>query len=313
MPEISVNQWRLTADYRNFERGLLKEPGQHLLCVGMTGAGKTLKAVAINKWCLDNQKTTIWFDTMKPDDLNFLLHYTNSATIHYPKGCMVSIKSNKYNLTMKEIENPRHLFRQIEKGLNIVCIRPFFYDSPPFIRYNAEVFHGLIEDAFRKKIKIRNIQIFIDEFQDYTPSKRIQHTKAQQSLGAKIVHNLLQLRSIGIGICAFTQSYGNIMIATRSQFSYYLVCKDPDGDTRDYIGKILLRFAPLFTRFTPDQGTIIHPNGRFTNIVSWPMPVKDEFEVEYEGAYSYVGDETTKRIRVPLNKLEAVNKILQSS
>jgi len=302
MKEIELSTWKGTADYKHFEKGLIKSPGNHLLCVGMTGSGKTMKAIAISKWCLDAGKTAVWFDTWKPDDLNYLLHYTKKATILHPPDCKVIISDKTtYDITLKEIRDPKTLFREIDKGLNIICIRQFIRDTPPFVKYMGDVMTGLIDDAFDKKIKVKPIQIFMDEFQTICPSKRLHHLRSQQMLGSKIVNNLLMLRSIGVGFCAFTQSYRNIMPATRLQFSYYLICKDPDGDLADYIGKLLLRFANLFSKFTPAQGTIIHPNGRFTDIVTWPMPNKDNFEINYEGRViesEQVGDSIVLNVRV---------------
>lgn len=283
MNEIQLNTWKDTADYKRFERGLIRAPGVHLLSLGMTGAGKTCKAFAIQKWCLDAGKAVAWFDTWKPDDINFLLHYTNKATIFFPEGCDMNITDSKYEITKREIKDPKKLFREIGAGLNIICIRRFFRESPPFMRYMGDIMSGLIDDSFDGKIKTKPIQIFMDEFQTICPAKRLHYTKSQQMLGAKIAQNILQLRSVGVGFCAFTQSYRNILPATRLQFSYYLVCKDPDGDQMDTIGRLLLRFGKLFTKFTPAQGTLIHPNGRFNDIVTWPMPIKDEFDITYSG------------------------------
>jgi hypothetical protein len=284
---ISVNSFKDTAAYQGFRKGFLAKPGVHLLGVGMTGAGKTMKALVLAKWCLDEGKAVVWFDTRKPDDLDYLFHFAKKATIFYPTGCMINITGEDLDLTFKEIKNPSSLFREIQPGLNIVSLRPFFDDSPPYVNYLAKVMHGLINDAFRKKIRTGPIQIFCDEFQEICPSRRIQHTGSQQRLGARIAMALFQLRSAGIGFCAFIQSYGNILTATRMQFSYYLICKDPDGDYGDYIGKILIRYEKFFTKFNPSQSVIIPPRGRFGDIIEWPMPIKaPKITVDYEGIFS---------------------------
>lgn len=289
MENIDTLTWRGTADYKAFENGFIKKPGTHLLCVGMTGAGKTMKALVLAKWCLEAGKAVCWFDTLKPDDLNYLLNIGSLKTVDvfYPSGCNVKIENASPNIIYHEITNPKILFREIGNGLNIISIYPFFDDSPPYVSYLSKVMHGMISDAYRKRLKVSPVQIFLDEFQDVAPAKRIHHNKNQQELAARIATALFKLRSIGVGLTAFTQSYRNIFLATRAQFSYYLICKDPDGDQLDYIGKTLQRYANLFAEFTPEMSVLITPSGRWNDIIRWPMPVKDpKIKIDYSGIIS---------------------------
>jgi hypothetical protein len=279
MGEIDTLTWRGTADYKHFNNGFIKKPGSHLLCVGMTGTGKTMKALVLAKWCLEAGKSVCWFDTLKPDDLK--------------------INNAKPHITYTEIKNPATIFREIGPGLNIISLYPFFDDTPPYVSYLSKVMHGMINDAYRKRLKVSPIQIFIDEFQDVCPAKRIHHNKNQQELAARIAMALFKLRSIGVGLTAFTQSYRNIFIATRMQFSYYLICKDPDGDPLDYIGRKLSRYSNLFAGFTPEMAVLINPSGKWgPDIIRWPMPIKDiNIRVDYNGLLSkQEGDSIVMRI-----------------
>ncbi len=300
MDEIDTTTWRGTADYTHFYNGFIKKPGSHLLCVGMTGAGKTMKALVLAKWCLEAGKAVCWFDTLKPDDLNYLLNIESLERVNVftPQGCTIHIENARPEIIYHEIGNPSTLFRDVQKGLNIISLYPFFDDTPPYVMYLSKVMHGMINDAFRKRLKVGPIQIFLDEFQDVAPAKRIHHNKNQQELAARIAMALFKLRSIGVGLTAFTQSYRNVFLATKMQFSYYLICKDPDGDPNDYIGKKLLKFSNLFAGFTPEMAVLIHPNGKWEDIIRWPMPVKDDkINIDYLGIITkQEGDSIVMRI-----------------
>lgn len=284
-PAVDLNGWLTTSEYRSFKRNLIEKPGQHLLGLGMTGAGKTMKAVVLCKWCLEAGKAVAWFDTRKPDDVNYLLSLVDKVKVFHPKDTTLTITgTDSKEVKICTIENPDTLFREIEPGLNIISIRPFFTDLPPYVKYLSRVMHGLLNDSFNKQIKTHPLQIFMDEFQEICPAKRIHSHRSQQELGARIAMSLFQLRGFGIGFCAFTQSYKNIMNAIRLQFHYYLVCKDPDGDRMDYIGTKLLRTDGLCSKFAPDTSIIIHPNGRYGLRIHWPLPIKDDkIMIDYEG------------------------------
>jgi len=284
-PNTELNTFE-DINYKRFDRGLLHAPGSHLLCVGATGSGKSCKAYIISKWCMDAGKYVAWFDSGKPEDLEYILDFAKEITIHTPPGCKIDITGSASNIRFKQIGDPATLFRSLESGYNFISIKPFFDDTPPYMDYLAKVMHGLINDSFRKKIKAKPIQIFFDEFQDICPSTRLQHVRAQKRLGSRISQALFKLRSIGVGFCAFTQSIGNVLPAIRLQFNYFLICRDPGGDYIDHIGKRLLQYSPMFSKFEPEDSVIIYRR-TWGEKIKWPMPKREVgVLIDWDGVFN---------------------------
>jgi len=274
------------SDYKYFKKHFLEAPGAHLLGTGISGSGKTSKAVLISKGCLKAGKSIVWFDSGKGEEILFLLNFGYPATVFYPAvgKCSMKIEGSPVPIEYVPLESPEALFRQLRPGLNIVSIRPFFTELTPYVRYLSRAFNQLIDDAYRKMIKAVPLTIFLDEAQTIFPSRRIHESPRQQELGARIAMAVYTLRSEGIGLAAFSQSFRNIAPSVRAQFNFHLVGRNPDSDPKDFIGNLIHQYEPMLSKFGPDMALIIRPDGTFKDKVHFPLPKKPEgATVEYIG------------------------------
>jgi len=290
--QVEQAQWNETTWGKYFHKDFIRRPGAHLLGISKTNTGKTMRAIILAGHCIkEGKKNIAWFDSSKSDEVLYLLTVAQKTgapvRILYPGalGCSVKVEGSPVPIEYISIERPGEMFRLMGPGINIASIRPFFTELTPYVKYLSRAMNGLINDAYRRKINLQPLQIFMDEFQTICPAKRIHETSRQQELGARIAMAIYTLRSEGIGLAAFSQSYRNIAPSVRPQFDYYMAGRAPDGDPRDYIGKILFDYTHLLAKLKPSQCIIIFPNGMFPReIISFPLPAKPPgATVTYEG------------------------------
>ena len=184
--EHALPAWHDTPYGKYFQKDFIKRPGAHLLAVGKTNTGKTCKmAVLASKSIKDGQKNIAWFDSSKSDEILYLLSVAQRnnvpVRILYPGalGCSVKVEGSPVPIEYISIERPGEMFRLMGPGVNIASIRPFFTELTPYVKYLSRAMNGLINDAYRKRIRIKPLQVFMDEFQSIAPAKRIHETSRQ--------------------------------------------------------------------------------------------------------------------------------------
>ena len=277
----------------------------------MTGSGKTWRALFLAHMSLRAGSSVVWNDCAKGGEILYLLEKRpyrkddERITVLYPgiEKCKVDIQGSPFPIDYVPIIQPRTMFRQIRPGLNIVCVRPFFTELTPYTRYLSEAINGLIDDAYRHRIAVSPLKIFLDEFQQICPSRRAQESSQQHQLGQRIGMAVNTLRSEGIGLAAFSQSHRNVAPSVRPQFSWLVVGRNPDPGRDDFLGNLVYRYEPMISKFKPNMAMTFFPDARFYGPITWPKVAKPEgATVEYSG---YIlprrgkkGDDSYGRLKV---------------
>jgi energy-coupling factor transporter ATP-binding protein EcfA2 len=204
----------------------LKNPGEHLLEIGITGSGKTQGLYHILNGILDYSKseTILWITCGKSAEELKLMQFGKTHYL-FPtrRGIAIDLYEETYPYTSYEFTSIADIFRHINKGtINILCLAPYFPDPEDYSLVITEFFKNLIVLA-RKGVIPTPLAIFIDEFQMVAPA-RGQALNEQHGIGGRwMQRNLDQLRSMGIRIVAAAQSWRRVLQGVRTSFSCIMI------------------------------------------------------------------------------------------
>lgn len=231
----------ITAVGRRFYDEFLCQHGKHLFIFGTTGGGKTQKGYAVVDW-LKQLETQIWFDTGKTNEILPLLCMNRKVRIIVPTRTNIKIK-----LRGEEIENhpeivkvntPNEALDMIATGtrdknhhttrdtITIISFRNSFSKKEMAVSWVAEFFELLAERCRLSTMpNIFPASLHVDESQWAMAGKRISVEGERSRASEVITENALELRSAGIRLVLYAQSYKNIPPAARENMLFSILCK----------------------------------------------------------------------------------------
>jgi len=298
----------------------LTKHGKHTFIFGTTGSGKTNKGYAFVDW-LKHLETQIWFDSGKVGELLPLLCMDRKVRIITPKNTDIRIEeraSGKWEKIQNhpeiiQVSSPDDAISSIGAGswdesrnkvrdtLTIISFRNGFSKKEYAIAWVAEFFERLADRC--RKGPMPNIfpaSLHVDESQWAIAGKRISGEGERTKASEVITENALELRSAGIRLVLYAQSYKNIPPAARENMLFNVICKggDVSSDENGNLSK-WCNFAPHHNPPSPMQYQVKHGRFVFENGDSYPVqnpwsfrlyPVKEEdrdwiagLRVKYEG------------------------------
>ncbi len=254
-----------------FRDQCLKVPGQHVLLIGKTGAGKTQAMY----WILDGilahgrDETVVWFDTGKSAEILRLATF-RPVTVWIPDDETLGLVITKKPAWTMDIEvKPFHdiesLWTGLQKGrINVICIEPFILDPESRTTVVQKVFSTLIRLAHDYRI-ITPLAIFYDEFHRIAPSKGHGASMRQERYGGVIQENVERLRSLGVRFVPSTQGWYKLRKGVRDCFSWIMIKRGAsfDHDAEKKLGK----FTGLFQTLKVNESILVYPTRIFSDIL----------------------------------------------
>ena len=260
------NQW-LDA----FRDQCLRVPGQHLLVIGKTGAGKTQTMYWILDGILQHGKneTVVWFDTGKSAEILRLAQFA-PVTVWIPDDETLDVIIRKkpgvsLDIEVKPFKDIESLWTGLQKGrINIICIEPFILDPESRTTVVQKVFSTLIRLAHDYRI-ITPMAIFYDEFHRIAPAKGHGASMRQERYGGVIQENVERLRSLGVRFVPSTQGWYKLRKGVRDCFSWLMVKRGAsfDHDAERKLGK----FTGLFQTLKVNESILVYPTRVFSDIL----------------------------------------------
>lgn len=251
-----------------FKKNFIQTPGTSLLGLGQTGAGKTQKAYQITKYLAEAGETVVWIESGKSGEILPLLDFGLPVRVIYPQGVTMSVIHPTADIEMLPVSSPGKVWDLVKPGyLHILSFRQFFYLVQGYGRYVAEVFDSLIRNAFDRNIP-SGLAVICDEFSNVCPGHELQLSKSMMTSAIKIAFALKNLRSLGIRLCAFDQSWTDVFPPARKQFPFYLLCRSP-GIPKNV--EILSDYRYAFRKLKVWQGIMVFPQYSWDGIWKFPL------------------------------------------
>lgn len=276
-----------TATGTKFYYEFLSQHGKHLFVVGTTGSGKTQKGYAMVDW-LCKRETQIWFDTGKTNEILPLLCMGLKVRIIIPTGTEIRIEENRQKIQnhpeVVKVGSPNEALDMIATGsypdghnikrdtLTIISFRNSFSRKEMAVAWVAEFFELLAERCRMSTMpNIFPASLHVDESQWAMAGKRISVEGERSRASEVITENALELRSAGIRLVLYAQSYKNIPPAARENMLFCILCKGADISSDEngnlskwckYQGEGMLtpsRFKPWHGRFVFENGDSYPP------------------------------------------------------
>lgn len=277
-----------------FRDQCLQVPGEHLLVIGKTGAGKT----QILFWVLDGilecgrDETVVWFDTGKSAEILRLATFA-PVTIWIPddETLDVVITQNpdvSLDIRVKPFKDMETLWTGLQKGrINVICIEPFILDPMSRTTVIQKVFSTLIRMAHDYRI-ITPLAIFYDEFHRIAPAKGHGASMSQERYGGVIQENVERLRSLGVRFVPSTQGWYKLRKGVRDCFSWIMIKRGAsfDHDAERKLGK----FSGLWATLKVNEAVLVKPTREFSDILKLDTygDGHDLGTVRYKGVYEMV-------------------------
>jgi len=279
----------------------LTQHGKHTFIFGTTGSGKTQKGYWLVDW-MKHLETQIWFDSGKVGELLPLLCMDRKVRIITPKNTDIRIEERvsgkwekiKNHPEIIQVSTPddaissisdhgswdesRH---KIRDTLTIISFRNGFFKKEIAIGWVAEFFERL---ATRCRVgpmpNIFPATLHVDESQWAVAGKRISGGGERTKASEVITENALELRSAGIRLVLYAQSYRNIPPAARENMLFNIICKggyvnsDENGTLSPWCLVHSERSPPSPGQFLPHQGRFVFEGGvSYPQLSPWIFPL----------------------------------------
>jgi hypothetical protein len=313
----------ITAVGRRFYDEFLTQHGKHLFIFGTTGGGKTQKGYAVVDW-LKNLETQIWFDTGKTNEILPLLCMDRKVRILIPSSTDVKIKCSGEEIPdhpdVVRVSNPNEALDMIAKGhlekhqwvrdtITIISFRNSFSKKEMAVQWVAEFFELLAERCRLSTMpNIFPAALHVDESQWAMAGKRISAEGERSKASEVITENALELRSAGIRLVLYAQSYKNIPPAARENMLFNILCKgafvtsDENGNLSQWCRNAEWRTPPTPQQYKPWHGRFVFENGdSYPPLTPWKFrlyPLKEsdrdwikKCKVVYEGRHDICTEE----------------------
>ena len=315
----------LTAIGLKFYQKFLTQHGKHLFIFGTTGSGKTQKGYAFVDW-LKHLENQIWFDTGKTNEILPLLCMDRKIRIIVPKGHRVVIEEGKHKIPnppqVIEVATPYDALSALATGswdaskhkvrdtITIVSVRNAFQDKTKAVLWVEDFFEQL---AIRcRESTMPNIfpaSLHLDESQWAMAGRRISGEGERTRAAEIITENALELRSAGIRLVLYAQSYTNIPPAARENMLFNVMCRgasvksDENGNLSKWCNFSEKGNAINPMHFSAKQGRFVFEDGESYpvrtpwNFQLYPLDEENRrwikhLRVRYEGKNDMRGEET---------------------
>jgi len=306
----------LTGVGRRFYDEFLCQHGKHLFIFGTTGGGKTQKGYAMVDW-LKQLETQIWFDTGKTNEILPLLCLGLKVRIIVPTRTDIKIQINNEDIIdhpeVVRVNSPNEALDSIATGsrdhnhhhkrdtITIISFRNSFSRKEVAVQWVAEFFEQLAERCRLSTMpNIFPASLHVDESQWAMAGKRISVEGERSRASEVITENALELRSAGVRLVLYAQSYMNIPPAARENMLFNILCKGASvtSDENGNLSKWCKSWGdwPDPMRFRPWQGRFVFENGdSYPMSTPWKFPLHPLHEwdrdwtkscrVKYEGKH----------------------------
>jgi hypothetical protein len=309
----------ITGVGRRFYDEFLTQHGKHLFIFGTTGGGKSQKGYAIVDF-LKNVENQIWFDTGKSNEILPLLCMNRKVRIIIPTNCDLKIIYEgiqiKNHPDVVRVDSPNEALDCIAIGtrgarhdipirdtITIISFRNFFSKKEMAVEWVAEFFERLAERCRLSTMpNIFPASLHVDESQWAMAGKRISADGGRTKTSEVITENALELRSAGVRLVLYAQSYKNIPPAARENMLFNILCKgafvtsDENGNLSQWCHNAEWRTPPTPMQYKPWHGRFIFENGdSYPPLTPWkwrlyPLSEEDRYwikhcRVVYEGRH----------------------------
>jgi hypothetical protein len=244
----SQQKFILTAVGRAFYDEFLCAHGKHLFVFGTTGSGKTNKGYAFLDW-LKHLEKQIWISSGKIGETLPLLCMGKRIEVIVPDGCDV-IFEEKTDGKWQRIENhprvipvstPKDMLMSIGAGsytdghnldrnlITILEVRNAFSRNVLAVQWNAEFFTELALATREGTIsRILPASLHVDESQWTMAGQRVSGDPDRTKASEIIAENAFELRSAGMRLVLYAQSWKNILPTARENMLFSLICRGGD-------------------------------------------------------------------------------------
>ena len=285
----------------------IQKHGKHIFVFGGTGSGKTQKAYWLLDW-LKHRETQIWISTGKSGEILPLLFMGKKIRIITPARTDVIIEEKingewqrvTENIEYIYVETPEQMLDELKGNsypdghhpkkstINILEIRNAFAHYKNALAWMAELFEKL---AYKCRLgdmpSIFPASLHIDETQWAMAGKRISGEGERNRVSEVVTENALELRSIGIRLCLYAQSYKNIPPPARENMSFSIICRggmvepEENQNLAQWCNGIPRRRSPM--RYKPEEGRFVFEDG-FSSppLIPWEFPLFPELESDRE-------------------------------
>lgn len=244
--------WAITGPGKMFLDDFVWLKGNHCFVIGTTGSGKTNKGYWMVNW-LKHSETQIWMDSGKSDEIIPLLCQGKNVRIITPKYCDVIIEE-RINGRWQKIENHPEVvniptasdtwaavkvsndssWNRTFDTINILCFRNAFWTSTARSLWMTELFQTLADwSRLRIMPKIFPFTLHFDETQWAISGKAVS-TDAERTKSSEVItENVLEIRSAGGRIVAYSQGFRNLPPAMRANLVCTILCRGADVSSDD--------------------------------------------------------------------------------
>lgn len=287
----------ITAVGRRFYDEFLTQHGKHLFIFGTTGGGKTQKGYAMVDW-LKQLETQIWFDTGKTNEILPLLCLGLKVRIIVPTRTNIRVEINKEEILdhpeIVGVSSPNEALDSIATGtwgkrhdkpirdtITIISFRNSFSKKEMAVQWVAEFFELLAERCRLSTMpNIFPASLHVDESQWAMAGKRISVEGERSRASEVITENALELRSAGIRLVLYAQSYKNIPPAARENMLFNILCKgafvtsDENANLSQWCRNAEWRTPPTPMQYKPWHGRFVFENGdSYPPLTPWKFPL----------------------------------------
>lgn len=300
-------QTALTKRGMTFIFRFLFKKGHHLFIIGVSGMGKTLKAVWCANWIRHTKETVIWIDSAKNGEMLYLIgldkennpDHVSPVRIICPKDCDVEItewstEEHKY-VKMKDhpevvqVPDAGSAWWAVKKGMiNIFCFRVAFANDDGARAWMGELFNTLSIWIRRHQMPhILPFALFGDESHWFIAGEKITSDTQRNRLSELITELSLEDRAHGVRLVLMAQSHKSLPPASRENMIHNLLCGgskvSPDENPA------LSKWNNDTAFYQPNQGLFVYQGG-YTYPEGWPWPFplikKQKLRVNYIGEFA---------------------------
>jgi hypothetical protein len=271
----------------HFEKQCLQKPGTHILSLGQTGTGKTIKGYRINKWLIDRGETLGVLDCGKPGEILPYASFGLPLNLITPVGCEVIIENSPVQVHQTYSETPELSWHFAKKGMiNIFTFREFILDDLTSGEYTSRFMRVLLDQVMRNKLTIPlPFTIDVDEAADVIPAYGLIENKYQKEAAARFSKVLKKIRYKGIRVHAKDQAWGDLYPNARRQFPFLILSRSPGTQAKTDIG-VVKNYS--FETLAVNEAKIIFPQKNWFGTWVFPdLKAPKEMTIEYEGEVYY--------------------------
>ena len=296
-------EWAITGPGRMFLDDFVWRRGNHCFVIGTTGSGKSNKGFWLVNW-LKFTETQIWMDSGKSDEILPLLCMGMKVRLIVPNYSTVRIQE-RINGRWEQIKNHPEVIHvssasdtwdairghswsesnhKVYDTINVLCFRNAFWTPSARAKWMTELFQSLADRTrLRMMPGIFPFTLHFDETQWAISGKAVSTDSERQRSSEVITENVLEIRSAGGRIIAYSQGYKNLPPAMRRNLVCAILCRGADVGPDD--SKTLSPHCnpPLWVRrpanFKRSEGKFITEDGRASPTDRpWPFPLMPKNE-----------------------------------